>query len=275
MDFVVRQYPYNHQETSMKKLFNFTRKAAAVVLGLACFAQAAHADALADIKARKKVLIAIDLGAPPFGMTNAKLEPQGSDVETARLLAKDMGVELEIVQVTGPNRIPFLMTGKADMVISSFSITPERQKVVAFTQPYGASQFVVAAPKGENIKGLNDLVGKRVAVVRGNMQDSLLTPLAPKGTNIVRFDDDATVTAAIISGQVDALCAQFAGLGHCQAEPVQEPGNQVRHQGHPLCHRPAQGRAGTGKVAQRMDHRQPQEWQAARHLPAMGRQPHA
>ncbi|MFX7824745.1 transporter substrate-binding domain-containing protein, partial [Acinetobacter baumannii] len=92
------------------KLFNFTRKAAAVVLGLAFFAQGAHADALADIKARKKVLIAIDLGAPPFGMTNAKLEPQGSDVETARLLAKDMGVELEIVQVTGPNRIPFLMT---------------------------------------------------------------------------------------------------------------------------------------------------------------------
>ncbi|MBV8624834.1 MAG: transporter substrate-binding domain-containing protein [Herbaspirillum sp.] len=190
----------------MKNLLNFTRKAAAVVLGLACFAQVAHADALADIKARKKVLIAIDLGAPPFGMTNAKLEPQGSDVETARLLAKDMGVELEIVQVTGPNRIPFLMTGKADMVISSFSITPERQKVVAFTQPYGASQFVVAAPKGENIKALNDLVGKRVAVVRGNMQDSLLTPIAPKGTNIVRFDDDATVTAAIISGQVDALC---------------------------------------------------------------------
>ena len=49
----------------MKNLLNFTRKAAAVVLGLACFAQVAHADALADIKARKKVLVAIDLGAPP------------------------------------------------------------------------------------------------------------------------------------------------------------------------------------------------------------------
>ncbi|MBB5391656.1 transporter substrate-binding domain-containing protein [Herbaspirillum chlorophenolicum] len=190
----------------MKNLLNFTKKAAAVVLGIACFAQVAHADALADIKARKKVLVAIDLGAPPFGMTSAKLEPQGSDVETARALAKDLGVELEIVQVTGPNRIPFLMTGKADMVIASFSITPERQKVVSFSQPYGASQFVVAAPKGENIKGLNDLVGKRVAVVRGNMQDSLLTPIAPKGATIVRFDDDATVTAAIVSGQVDAFC---------------------------------------------------------------------
>jgi polar amino acid transport system substrate-binding protein len=98
------------------------------------------------------------------------------------------------------------MTGKADMVIASFSITPERAKVVTFTNPYGASQFVVAAAKSENIKSLNDLVGKRVAVVRGNMQDSLLTPLAPKGATIVRFDDDATVTAAIVSGQVDAFC---------------------------------------------------------------------
>lgn len=190
----------------MNQFLNITKKAAAVVLGLACFAQVAHADALADIKARKKVLVAIDLGAPPFGMTSAKLEPQGSDVETARALAKDLGVELEIVQVTGPNRIPFLMTGKADMVIASFSITPERAKVVTFTNPYGASQFVVAAAKSENIKSLNDLVGKRVAVVRGNMQDSLLTPLAPKGATIVRFDDDATVTAAIVSGQVDAFC---------------------------------------------------------------------
>lgn len=181
-------------------------KIAAVLLGLVCFAQVAHADTLSDIKQRKKVLIAIDLGAPPFGMTDAKLQPQGSDVDVARLLAKDLGVELEIVQVTGPNRIPFLMTNKADMVISSFSITAERAKVIAYTNPYGASQFVIAGPKQVAIKGMDDLVGKRIGLVRGNMQDTLLTPLAPKGTSLVRFDDDATVTAALMSGQVDALC---------------------------------------------------------------------
>lgn len=190
----------------MNTILNATKKIAAVVLGFACFAQAAHADTLADIKQRKKILVAIDLGAPPFGMTDAKLQPQGSDVDVARMLAKDLGVELEIVQVTGPNRIPFLMTNKADMVISSFSITPERAKVVDYTNPYGASEFVVAGPKSVAIKGMEDLVGKRVGLVRGNMQDTLLTPLAPKGTSLVRFDDDATVTAALMSGQVDALC---------------------------------------------------------------------
>lgn len=190
----------------MKPDLRAAKTIAAVLLGLVCFAQAAHADTLNDIKQRKKVLIAIDLGAPPFGMTDAKLQPQGSDVDVARMLAKDLGVELEIVQVTGPNRIPFLMTNKADMVISSFSITPERAKVVAYTNPYGASQFVIAGPKQVAIKGMNDLAGKRIGLVRGNMQDTLLTPLAPKGTALVRFDDDATVTAALMSGQVDALC---------------------------------------------------------------------
>lgn len=190
----------------MKSILKTTKNIAALMLGLACFAQAAHADTLADIKQRKKVLVAIDLGAPPFGMTDAKMQPQGSDVDVARMLAKDLGVELEIVPVTGPNRIPFLMTNKADMVISSFSITPERAKVVDYSIPYGASQFVVAGPKPVAIKDMNDLVGKRIGVVRGNMQDTLLTPIAPKGTTLVRFDDDATVTAAVVSGQVDALC---------------------------------------------------------------------
>lgn len=194
----------------MKTLSTFTKKVAAVLIGFACVSQLAFADTLDDIKARKKVLIAVDLGAPPFGMTSATLQPQGSDVETARALAKDLGVDLEIVQVTGPNRIPFLMTGKVDMVVATFSITPERAKVITFTKPYGASQFVVAAAKGTPISSLADLSGKRIAVVRGNMQDTLLTSVAPKDTHIVRFDDDATVTAAVMSGQVDGLCTPNA-----------------------------------------------------------------
>jgi len=121
------------------------------------------------------------------------------------MLAKDMGVQLEIVQVTGPNRVPFLLTNKADIVIASFSITPERAKVIAFSVPYSASESVVAAERSIPIKGLNDLIGKRVGVVRGNLQDTLLTPIILKGTTLVRYDDDATNTVALLSGQVDAI----------------------------------------------------------------------
>lgn len=177
----------------------------ALVLALAATGFAAGADTLKDIQARKKLLVAIDLSVPPFGMTDAAMQPQGSDVDVARALAKDMGVEMEIVQVSGPNRIPFLMTNKADIVISSFSVTPERAKVVLFSAPYSVNQLVVGASKGVTIAKMDDLVGKRVAVVRGNLQDLELTKSAPKGATLVRYEDDATANTALIAGQVDAI----------------------------------------------------------------------
>lgn len=178
----------------------------AVALALAGTALTAiAADTLKEIQSRKKLLVAIDLSVPPYGMTDAKMEPQGADVDVARAMAKDLGVPLEIVQVSGPNRIPFLMTNKADMVISSFSVTAERAKVVAFSAPYSVNQLVVGAAKGVAITKMDDLNGKRIAVVRGNLQDLELTKSAPKGATLVRYEDDATANTALIAGQVDAI----------------------------------------------------------------------
>lgn len=177
----------------------------AVAAAIAVSGAAAFADTVQKIQARKKLLVAIDLSVPPFGMTDGAMKPQGSDVDVARLLAKDLGVELEIVQVTGPNRIPFLLTNKADIVISSFSVTKERAKVVAFSAPYSVNQLVIGAAKDITITGMKDLVGRRVAVVRGNLQDLELTKSAPQGTQLVRYEDDATANTALIAGQVDAI----------------------------------------------------------------------
>jgi polar amino acid transport system substrate-binding protein len=169
----------------------------------------AHADLLDDIKAAKKIRIAIDLGVPPYGMTDGQMMPTGSDVETARLLAKDLGVELEIVQTTGANRIPFLQTGKADIVVSSLSVTPEREKVIDFSVPYAQILAVIAGPKSVAIKGFENLAGKRVASTRGTTNDKLATEGA-KDAQIVRFDDDATLITAVSSGQVDIVATSPA-----------------------------------------------------------------
>lgn len=167
----------------------------------------ANADTLSDIKQRKKVLVGIDLTFPPFGTLDSNLKPVGSDVSAARMLAKDLGVELEIVQLTGPNRVPYLLTNKVDMVISSFSITPERKKVIDFSLPYSLSESVILAPKVVNISKLQDLAGKRIGLVRGNLQENLLKPIAPEGMQTVRFDDDASNVVALLSGQVDGIGA--------------------------------------------------------------------
>jgi len=105
-----------------------------------------RADTLSDIKAAKKIRISIDLTNSPYGRTDEKLQPSGSDVDIAKLLAADLGVAFEIVPTTGSSRIPLLQTGKADLVISSLSITPERAKVVDFSVPYADLLSVVAGP---------------------------------------------------------------------------------------------------------------------------------
>jgi polar amino acid transport system substrate-binding protein len=189
----------------MKSITRRTFALGAVALALAGSALTAAADTLKDIQSRKKLLVAIDLSVPPYGMTDAKMEPMGADVDVARALARDLGVPLEIVQVSGPNRIPFLMTGKADLVISSFAVTPERAKVVAFSAPYSVNQLVIGASKGTAIAKLDDLKGKRVAVVRGNLQDLVLSKQAPREATLVRYEDDATANTALIAGQVDAI----------------------------------------------------------------------
>jgi polar amino acid transport system substrate-binding protein len=178
----------------------------ALAAGLACFVLAAptKADTLDDIRAAKKVRIAIDLAIPPFGMTDEKMQPTGSDVDLAKALAKDLDAELEIVPTTGPSRIPALQTGKADLVVSTLSITPERAKVVDFSIPYADHLSVVAALKDIAIKDYADLTGKRVAVVRGTTQDTDLTKLA-KDAQIVRYEDDSTMSLAVASGQADIL----------------------------------------------------------------------
>ena len=178
----------------------------------ALFTASAQADTLDKIMQGKKIRIAIDLAVPPYGMKDEKLNSTGSDVDTARLLAKDLGVELEIIPTTGVNRIPFLQTDKADIVISSMSVTPEREKVVDFSVPYAAISSVIGAPKSVVIKGPADLVGKKVIATRGTTNDQEITKVLPNGAQLVRFDDDATSITAVISGQADIFATAPALL---------------------------------------------------------------
>ena len=184
----------------MKRTFVAIAVAAAAMIGLS---HVANADALDDIKKAGKIRIAIDLGVPPYGMTDAQMQPTGLDVDAAKALAKDWGLQFELVPTTGASRIPSLQTGKADLVISSLSFTAERAKVIDFSLAYAVLRTVIAAPKSVNVKSLADLDGKTVGTVRGTTHDTQLTKEGPKGMKLVRYEDDATEGQAFLSGQVD------------------------------------------------------------------------
>jgi polar amino acid transport system substrate-binding protein len=165
----------------------------------------AQAQTVQDIQNRKKISIGVILDFPPFGMLNTQQQPDGFDVEFAQRIGKYLGVTVDIVPVESANRIPELVTKRIDVLVASLGITPERAQQVMFTIPYAATQIDIIAPKRVAITGMEDLVGKKVGVGRGTSGDIFLTPVAPKGTTIMRFEGDGAAAQALLSGQVDAL----------------------------------------------------------------------
>jgi polar amino acid transport system substrate-binding protein len=174
-----------------------------LALSLAAFSgQAAKADRLEDILKKGVVRIAVPLDVPPFGSQNQAREAEGFDVELAGMVAKALGVKLELQQVTGANRIPFLLTDKVDIVISVMGLTPEHAKQIMFTSPYADTNLSVFGPKSANVKSAADIGSLKVAAAKGTTQEMALTAMAPKA-NIMRTEDDATAAAAYLSGQAE------------------------------------------------------------------------
>jgi polar amino acid transport system substrate-binding protein len=168
----------------------------------------------------KKLRVAIDVANPPFGVLDKDGQPDGSDVAVARQLAKDLGAEIEFVQVPSTGRIPALLSGRADVTIASISITSDRAKVVMFANPNGALTITIFAPQSVNIKTPADLVGKRIGITRATLEEATVPKMAPAGTNIVWFDDLASTVQALLSGQVDAAAMTgFAEKAVADANP--------------------------------------------------------
>jgi polar amino acid transport system substrate-binding protein len=160
---------------------------------------------LDKILAAGKVRIAIPQDSPPFGSMGTDGKTQGYDVEVAKMLAEALEVEPELVPVTSKNRIPFLQSDKADMVISSLGATPERAKSIYFSIPYAPFYSGIYSASGVNITSYANLTGKTVGVTNGSLEDLELTKRAPEGIEIKRFEDNSTTAAALLAGQVDAI----------------------------------------------------------------------
>ena len=167
-------------------------------------ASVAHAeDYLATIKQRGTIKVGIVVDFPPYGVTDSNNQPDGYDADVAKLLAKQLGVKLELSPVTGPNRIPYLLTDKTDVLVASLAITPEREKQVQFSNPYSAAGMVLLGPNKVSISSAEDLKNYKIGVPRASTTDMGVTKIAPAGTNIRRFDDDASALQAMMAGQVD------------------------------------------------------------------------
>lgn len=181
----------------------------AATLAVVGFTASAHADKLQDVLSSGTLRVGVLLDAAPWGYKDADGNDTGLDVELARMMAKDLNADLEIVPLTGPSRIPSLLADKVDVLIAAAGATPERAQQVMFSQPYAAVSLGVFGGNGEKIDTVDGLEGKQIAVAKGSTLDTWLTDNAPKA-NIVRFEDTPSAISAFLAGQAEFFAENSA-----------------------------------------------------------------
>ncbi|PLC06797.1 amino acid ABC transporter substrate-binding protein [Variovorax sp. RO1] len=180
---------------------------------------AAHAqNALDNVLKAKTIKIAVPTDYPPYGSVDRNMQPQGLDVEMAQLIAAKLGVKVELVPVTSANRIPYLQTRKADLVISTLGKNVEREKVIDFSAAYAPFFQAVYAGKSMKLTSFADMAGKTVAVTRGAMEDQELNKVVPSNVDYRRFEDNNATIAAFVAGQTQTIATSAAVAGDMLAK---------------------------------------------------------
>lgn len=177
----------------------------------------ARADVLANVQKAGTLRVAVPQDFPPFGSVGTDLKPRGYDIDMANLIGKELGVKVELIPVTSTNRIPYLTTGKADLVISSLGKNPEREAVIDFSAAYAPFFNGVFGPEDVKLTTVAELDGKTVGVTRGSVEDLELTKIASPKVTIKRFEDNNATISAYLTGQV-----QFVATGNVVAAAVND-----------------------------------------------------
>lgn len=180
--------------------------AAALMLATAGFGLAtqAKADAVDDITKAGAINVGIFSDFPPFSSASADMSIKGYDVDVAQAIADSLKVKLNLVSVTGQNRIPYLTDKRVD-ILMSVGYSKEREQVIDFAAAYAPYYIAVIGPAELAVKGKEDLADKSIAVNRGTLEDTSLTQAAPASADIRRFDNYNSVIQAFISGQTQLM----------------------------------------------------------------------
>ena len=183
----------------MKKILSLI-----IALVLVLTLAAASADTvyrtLDDIKASGTVNIGVFSDKNPFGYVDEYGEYQGYDVYFARRIAEDLGVEVNFVSTEAANRVEYLETGKVDIILANFTVTPERAEKVDFALPYMNVALGVVSPNSRVITDLSQLTGDdRVIVISGTTAEDYLIRNNPE-ILLQKYDTYANAKNALENG---------------------------------------------------------------------------
>ena len=181
---------------SIKKLI------AALIVGLTALSAYAKTKyrTVEQIKKSGVIRIAVFSDKKPFGYVDEYGKYQGYDVYFAERLAKDLGVKVKYVPVEAAARVEVLETGKVDIVLANFTVTPARAEKVDFALPYMKCALGVVSNEKDLITSPEQLEGKTLIVSKGTTAETFFTENYPK-VNLLKFDQYSEACNALLDGR--------------------------------------------------------------------------
>ena len=165
----------------------------------------AAADTLAAIKQRGTIRVGLEGTYSPFGYQDEKGNLVGFDVDVARAVAEKLGVKPDFQPSKWEGILAALEAGRFDVVANQVTITEDRKKVYDFSQPYTYSGLQILVRKDrKDIKGIDDLAGKKVGVLLGTNHEQFIREHSPKAI-VQTYDEDATRNQELLVGRIDAI----------------------------------------------------------------------
>ncbi|MBR1721288.1 MAG: cysteine ABC transporter substrate-binding protein [Treponema sp.] len=153
-----------------------------------------------QIKKSKTIKIAVFSDKKPFGYVDEYGKYQGYDVYFGERIANDLGVKVKYVPVEAAARVEVLETGKVDLVLANFTVTPARAEKVDFALPYMKCALGVVSNEKDLITKPEDLNGKTLIVSKGTTAETYFTENYPQ-VNLLKFDQYSEAYNALLDGR--------------------------------------------------------------------------
>lgn len=155
---------------------------------------------LDEIKESGTINIGVFSDKNPFGYVDENGEYQGYDIYFANRIGEDLGVKVNFVSTEAANRIEYLQTGKVDIILANFTVTPERAEEVDFASPYMNVALGVVSPDSRVITSLDE-VGEEepLIVISGTTAETYLIENYPN-LLLQKYDSYATAKNALENG---------------------------------------------------------------------------
>ena len=184
-----------------KKLLALTLALLFVFALIPAAAQAAPVyRSLDEIKADGTINIGVFSDKNPFGYVDENGEYQGYDVYFAERIGKDLGVKINYISTEAANRVEYLETGKVDIILANFTVTPERAEKVDFALPYMNVALGVVSPDSRVITDLSELsADDPVIVISGTTAETYLIANNPE-VKLQKYDTYANAKNALENG---------------------------------------------------------------------------